>query len=190
MMATNRTAGQIAASMNTASKALGSKSEKNVIKSCTDITGFGLIGHLIEMVKASRKSTASRNCCAEINLQRVNFLRGGFKAARKSVFSSLQPDNYKQRGGVANHDEILNNANPNLIMKYNLLYNPETSGGLLFFVAPQFVDDFVARLSSAGVDCCEIGDLVPVTGDHGEYCQAVEDGEKIRKGGKFVHIRT
>jgi len=188
MMASNRIGGQIAAKMNR-------KGDGRVVRSCTDITGFGLIGHLIEMVKATSGTVAARNssatvcCAAQINLRRVNFLHGGLEAAQKDIFSTLQPENYKQRGGVINHEEIVNDGNPNLVAKYKLLYNPETSGGLLFFVSPHFAQEFTAELSAAKISNCEIGELVGVE-RRGEYCDVEEDGERIRKGGNYIKIKN
>jgi len=195
MMESNKIAGDVAAKLN-------KETGENAVRSATDVTGFGLMGHLIEMVKASRKVEEGKmqtKMRAKINLEKIAFLNGGVNAAVKGVFSSLQEENYKCRGGVSNHDECLARweKDDQIMAKYLLLFNPETSGGLLFFVRAAEADAFVKELAVQGVEGVKVGDLEELGEDEsgeGEYCAVVdkEKGtgtkEKIRKGADFVRV--
>ena len=86
--------------------------------SCTDVSGFGLIGHAREMAAAS-------NVTLEIDCERLQYLPGALDYAREGAIP----------GGLKNNKDF---AGPNVQIKgviapevENLLYDPQTSGGLL-----------------------------------------------------------
>lgn len=85
---------------------------------CTDVTGFGLAGHLLEMLKAS-------GVAAEVVLETVPLLQGAVECTRMGIFSSLQPANLRLKRGIANEATALHHA------AYPLLFDPQTAGGLL-----------------------------------------------------------
>ena len=85
---------------------------------CTDITGFGLLGHLVEMVKASSVD-------AEVDLASVPYLDGALETVAKGIMSSLQPQNLRLRRAVRELERI--SGDP----RYPLLFDPQTAGGLL-----------------------------------------------------------
>ena len=85
---------------------------------CTDVTGFGLLGHLVEMIKPSRVDV-------EVDLNAIPFLGGAEDTVAAGIFSSLQPQNLRLRRAI--HDA--ENASKDL--RYPLLFDPQTSGGLL-----------------------------------------------------------
>ena len=60
-------------------------------KSCTDVTGFGVLGHLVEMVNASEAVSV------RLDLDKVPFLNGAIECVEKKIFSSLQPQNIRLR---------------------------------------------------------------------------------------------
>eukprot|EP00959_Pyramimonas_sp_CCMP1952_P370475 7759071-Pyramimonas_sp.AAC.1 len=62
----------------------------------TDVTGFGLLGHLVEMAKASEVDVA-------LDLYAVPLLAGAEEIVRRGIFSSLQPQNVRLSRAVANH---------------------------------------------------------------------------------------
>ncbi len=99
----------------------------------TDVTGFGLAGHLLEMLRAS-------NLDAELWPQRVPLLDGALETAALGLLSSLHPANERLGAGV--HGE----AGP----RRDLLFDPQTSGGLLAGVAPHRATACVAALHAAG----------------------------------------
>ena len=67
--------------------------------SCTDVTGFGLLGHLVEMLKGSniQKDKATGNVGAALNLDGIPLLHGALECVGKGIFSSLQPANVRLR---------------------------------------------------------------------------------------------
>ncbi len=86
--------------------------------SCTDVTGFGLLGHLSEMVQAS-------GCAAEVWLDAIPLLDGAVELVDSGVESSLQPGNE----AVLENVELVGLSPSDA--KLRLLMDPQTSGGLL-----------------------------------------------------------
>ena len=109
------------------------------ISACTDITGFGLVGHLMEMLAAS-------NVGAVLNPELVPALPGALELAEAGVESSLAPTN---RGAL----DLPTGA------RAALLVDPQTSGGLLAGVARAEVDACLAALRAAGMDAAIIGEV-------------------------------
>jgi selenide,water dikinase len=101
-------------------------SELNVI-ACTDITGFGLIGHLCEMLEAS-------HCIAEITLDNIPLLLGAKELSHQNIRSSLYPQNFEALKTLSITNKI--NEHP----AFPLLFDPQTSGGLLAGLSPQALD--------------------------------------------------
>eukprot|EP00960_Hanusia_phi_P073843 768100-Hanusia_phi.AAC.4 len=86
--------------------------------SCTDVTGFGLLGHLWEMAKASSSQV-------ELDLNSIPLLPGALECIQNGIFSSLQPANVRLKRSIANEEEALKHH------AYPLIFDPQTSGGLL-----------------------------------------------------------
>jgi len=103
---------------------------------CTDLTGFGLLGHLVEMTRASGVD-------AELELDRLPILEGARETAA-GVLSSLQPANLRLRRALRNQAETL--AHPH----YPLLFDPQTAGGLLAGVPANTADACLAELRRLG----------------------------------------
>jgi selenide,water dikinase len=85
---------------------------------CTDLTGFGLLGHLIEMTRPSGVD-------AELNLAALPVLDGAEETSAAGILSSLQPANVRLRRALRNQGEAVNHP------RYPLLFDPQTAGGLL-----------------------------------------------------------
>ena len=85
---------------------------------CTDVTGFGLLGHLVEMTRAS-------DADVQLDLQAVPLLDGAEQTVAAGILSSLQPQNVRLRRAVRNADTLTTHA------RYPLLFDPQTAGGLL-----------------------------------------------------------
>ena len=81
---------------------------------CTDVTGFGLIGHALEMARAS-------NVTLEIDGRAVRFLPGAIEYAREGAIP----------GGLKNNREFASACVEGESEFADLLYDPQTSGGLL-----------------------------------------------------------
>jgi selenide,water dikinase len=104
---------------------------------CTDLTGFGLLGHLVEMTRPSAVD-------AELDLNALPLLAGAAECVAAGVLSSLQPANLRLRRALRNQQEAL--AHPN----YPLIFDPQTAGGLLASVPADTVDACLAALCAAG----------------------------------------
>ena len=116
---------------------------------CTDVTGFGLLGHLIEMIRASEVDV-------EIDLGCIPFLEGAEETARSGILSSLQPQNMRLRRTVANLEEAGRDR------RYPLLFDPQTAGGLLASVPAERAEDCTEALRALGyVHATTIGRVLP-----------------------------
>lgn len=104
---------------------------------CTDVTGFGLVGHMFEMCKSSKVEAA-------IHLPSVPLYEGALACLEMGIASSLQPANTRLRRAIMNHEEVRRLA------AYPLLFDPQTSGGLLAAVPPVRAEACVQALRSSG----------------------------------------
>lgn len=116
---------------------------------CTDITGFGLLGHLVEMVRAS-------NVSVRLNLAAIPLLDGAIESVQNGIVSSLHPQNLRSRQWIQNVTEIESNA------KFPLLFDPQTSGGLLASVPIEHAADCLNALKAAGYrESTIVGSVLP-----------------------------
>ena len=104
---------------------------------CTDVTGFGLLGHLVEMVQASHVGV-------ELNFEDIPVLAGARETVEKGIVSSLQPENLRASSYIHNLDKAI--AHPN----YPLLFDPQTSGGLLAAIPSDQAADCLTSLKALG----------------------------------------
>jgi selenide,water dikinase len=99
---------------------------------CTDVTGFGLLGHLVEMTRAS-------DVDVRLELEAVPLIDGAEQTVAAGILSSLQPQNLRLRRAVRNAETLSTHT------RYPLLFDPQTAGGLLASVpadaAPACVDE-------------------------------------------------
>jgi selenide, water dikinase len=107
------------------------------VHAATDVTGFGLLGHLIEMVRASEVD-------ATLAIERVPLLEGARETVALGIFSSLQPQNVRLRRAI--RDLAAAARHP----LYPLLFDPQTSGGLLAAVPLAQAERCVAALRAGG----------------------------------------
>ena len=114
------------------------------VTACTDVTGFGLLGHLVEMLKAS-------DVDAEINLDALPVLDGAEETVRAGILSSLQPQNVRLRRAVVNPLDA--GADP----RFALLFDPQTSGGLLAGVPAAEAESCVRDLRARG---CAVSTII------------------------------
>jgi selenide,water dikinase len=89
---------------------------------CTDVTGFGLAGHLIEMVRASG------DVAVDLDLNALPELKGASELFARGFTSSLQPENQRARHLIEGPPSLAAHH------KLPLLYDPQTAGGLLIAV--------------------------------------------------------
>lgn len=104
---------------------------------CTDITGFGLLGHLGEMVQASGVSV-------ELDLATIPILAGALETLQKGITSSLQPQNLRASRLIQNLSSSQNHP------LFPILFDPQTSGGLLAAVPQQQAEACLRNLFNLG----------------------------------------
>jgi selenide,water dikinase len=120
------------------------------VHSVTDITGFGLLGHAREMAVSSGVSF-------EIDHARIAFLPGAIDAARGGFFSAGLKNN---RDFIASCAEFADGVAEEF---EQLLFDPQTSGGLLVSIAPEAAEAALAALARRGVEARAIGRVVAKT---------------------------
>ena len=126
---------------------------KSGATACTDITGFGLLGHLMEMIQASAKEVAIN---VEINLEAIAILDGGRETVAQGILSSLYSQNFRVSCQIHNLAEIEHHAN------FPLLFDPQTSGGLLASIPQTQAHDCLAALKALGYSHSNIiGEVKP-----------------------------
>jgi selenide, water dikinase len=103
---------------------------------CTDISGFGLIGHLGEMLSASGAG-------AVLSPQTIPLLPGALELARRGIRSTFHDQN--AQASVLSRDSGPEDADYEA-----LLVDPQTSGGLLIGSAPDRAEDLVSALRASG----------------------------------------
>src|SRR6266508_144950 len=130
------------------------------VHAATDVTGFGLIGHLVEMVRASDVDVT-------VAVDRVPLLDGARETVALGIFSSLQPQNVRLRRAIRELETVAKHP------LYPLLFDPQTSGGLLAAVPLGEAERCIAALRAAGYAGADVigfvsersGALDPVTLD-------------------------
>jgi len=104
---------------------------------CTDVTGFGLVGHLKEMTEASGVEV-------EISPAAIPFLDGARETAAAGILSSLHPQNLRSELVVRDHVKHRGKAG------YPLLFDPQTAGGLLAGIPVEWAEGCLAKLRESG----------------------------------------
>jgi selenide,water dikinase len=117
------------------------------VHSCTDITGFGLIGHATEMAHASGVTLAVR-------ASDVPVFDGVLDIVRRNHSGGMESNEAHFSDGVD-----MAKAIPGELQ--DLLYDPQTSGGLLVAVDQLEADRTLQLLTDAGVTAWRIGVVVP-----------------------------
>lgn len=115
------------------------------VHSMTDLTGFGLLGHLLEICRGSSLK-------AEVDFSHLPVLSEARRLAELGYVTGASERNWSSYG----HDVHLPDNMP--IWGKNLLTDPQTSGGLLVTCSAQEADDVLALFHQAGFsDACKIG---------------------------------
>jgi selenide, water dikinase len=115
---------------------------------CTDVTGFGLVGHLTEMLRASDKDAA-------LDPEAIPALEGALDLIARGITSSLHADNL---AALAALDA---DAAPPFAA---LLIDPQTAGGLLAGVPTARAEACLAELRRLGYRAAMIGRILPASG--------------------------
>jgi selenophosphate synthase len=126
-------------------------SRRLLSKILSSLTGFGLLGHLVEMTTASGVDVT-------LDLRQIPWLDGAQETVSAGLLSSSQPQNVRLRRAIGNLDAVV--ASP----LYPLLFDPQTAGGLLASVPPEHAEACLAALHTHGYDrAAIIGTVQPQT---------------------------
>jgi len=114
------------------------------VTAMTDVTGFGLLGHLVEMADGSQLT-------ALIEYDRVPRLPGVEYYLEQGCIPG---------GTLRNYDSYASKLGRLQALHKNVLCDPQTSGGLLIAVTPEGNDTFLATAAQMGLNLAPIGELV------------------------------
>jgi selenide,water dikinase len=110
---------------------------RHQVHAATDVTGFGLLGHLVEMVRASGVDVT-------LSIDHVPVLDGARETVALGILSSLQPQNVRLRRAIRDLDVA--GKHP----LYPLLFDPQTAGGLLASVPRSEAEACLRALRAGG----------------------------------------
>jgi selenide,water dikinase len=139
--------------MGTLNAAAGELALKHGAHSCTDVTGFGLLGHARQMADASGVSM-------EFFIDRIPRLDGVIEYAGMGMLSAAAYANRKHNGSVVAF------AGEVALAEQDLLFDPQTSGGLLIACPQERTDAFVQEaITQLTTQCGIIGQVTKKEGD-------------------------
>jgi selenide,water dikinase len=135
-------------SMRTLSNVASSAMREIGVSACTDVTGYGLAGHAMEMAKASRVSI-------KLNSKEVPCFK---EALRLVALEANRPRTLEETRKYLLPDiQVLPSADQSVV---SLMYDPQTSGGLLISVSKEKSGMLVNKLNEGGVKHAVIGEVV------------------------------
>jgi selenide, water dikinase len=138
------------ATLNRAAAEVLERMPSGVVHGCTDVTGFGLIGHASEMAIAS-------GCSLEISAAQVPLLDGARSLVQGNIPGGARTNRDHFEAGVT----VAAGIDPVLV---DLLYDPQTSGGLLIAVSDGDAPALLSALAAAGVLASRIGRVLAPVG--------------------------
>jgi selenide, water dikinase len=126
------------------------------IHAVTDVTGFGLLGHAREMTLGDA-ARGIESVSFEIDHSTVRYLPGALEAARVGFLP----------GGLKNNRDFIGDCvgfADSVSQEYrDLLFDPQTSGGLLIAISPESADSAISALDRHGVPASSIGKVIVKT---------------------------
>ena len=121
---------------------------------CTDVSGFGLAGHLDEMLSSS-------GVAADIDLSSLPLLPGALELTRRGLRSSFFEQNADRRNTVLKSEEVFDAP------LEALLFDPQTSGGLLVGIESARAQGLVGALVAGGDSGARVIGQIADPGDAG-----------------------
>jgi len=123
---------------------IGAKlSENPAVHAMTDVTGFGLLGHALEMARGSRKTVT-------IDSSQLPYLRDAATLAQKGFVTGASGRNWKS------YDASVTLPRETLEWQRQLYCDPQTSGGLLVACAPEHAEQLLKTIIAAGYPTARI----------------------------------
>ncbi len=118
------------------------------VHSCTDITGFGFIGHTYQLAQNSQKGIRINSSSLPLFEEAKEFVQKGFRPG------GLQRNRDFYNSSVEFAAQVPEYMN-------DILFDPQTSGGLLIVVAPKEATSLLGKLHKAGItDAAAVGDII------------------------------
>ncbi|HEY9664814.1 MAG TPA: AIR synthase-related protein, partial [Allocoleopsis sp.] len=109
---------------------------------------FGLVGHLLEMMRSSQVDVA-------LDLNQLPILQGAKETVQQGILSSLHPQNAKADRFIADRETVRHHP------CYPLLFDPQTSGCLLAAVPSDQAEACIAALQAKGyTQSCVVGEVL------------------------------
>lgn len=135
-------------SMTTLNKTAAEISRRYTVHAATDVTGFSFLGHLHEMM-------GGKLSC-KINARAVPVLPGAEKAADDFLYTAAGQRNRNHTGPFVRFEGVP-------FAMEEVLFDPQTSGGLLLAVDPAEASTLEKELQSADLPAKIVGEIVPRT---------------------------
>ena len=137
--------------MTTLNKAARDAMVQYNVHACTDVTGFGLIGHTYEMASGSDTEII-------LDVDSIDLIPEALELARMGM---LPAGMYRNRNFAQAHVD----AGDTELAKQDMLYDPQTAGGLLIAVAPEDADALFNELKNTVPSAQRIGTVSEYKGD-------------------------
>jgi selenide,water dikinase len=147
-MADERAVAKVTQCMTALNRTASELMVRTEVHACTDVTGFGLLGHACEMIEGTEVGM-------RIDSGRVPF----FPEARELAEMGMVPGGLHRNRDFRKHMVEVSEAVPRYME--DVFYDPQTSGGLLISVAESDAGSLLERMRANGVeDAAIIGDVV------------------------------
>ena len=137
-------------SMKTLNRAAAKAMVAVGVHACTDVTGFGLLGHLYEMLCAG-------GVAATVDAAKIPVLPTAEECARQSITTGGARNNETYLAPCLHFDEAVGAE------RRQVLFDPQTSGGLLIAISPESAEAATAALDGRGVSARRIGRVLRKT---------------------------
>lgn len=147
--ATDEQLKEIIKNMTTLNKYASEIIIKYPVSACTDITGFGFLGHLYEMAEASNKTFI-------IESELIPYLDGAKEFANEFFITSSGQKNRKYLQGQVEFDNIP-------FWMEEILFDPQTSGGLLVSISSIYLKEIMEELSKLDIKSSVVGTVEDVS---------------------------
>lgn len=147
-VASEKTTAEVTRSMATLNKEASSAMVELGAHACTDITGFGLIGHASHFIQGRKLGIELIAESVPVFSEALEFVKKGLYPGGLENNRKFYSPQVEFSGNVPEH-------------RRNMLFDPQTSGGLLISLAPRAAEQMIDRLRKAGIASASvIGEIV------------------------------
>ena len=136
---------QVIASMTTLNRTASEIARTFCIHACTDVTGFGFLGHLHEML--------DKRLWAVVDTLSIPYIKEAYTHAENFMITAAGQRNRNHVGAFVDFKGVP-------FPLEEILFDPQTSGGLLFAVPQEDGNTFLQELKEAGLPAQIVGRLI------------------------------